>query len=104
KHKFSRNDEKAGYDWFRMFLCRNSDLSVRKSEGVSISRAIGMNPQDVTKYFELLQTILMDHDLIGKPGSIFNMDEPGLQLNNKSEEVIAQKGSKDVSTVTSAEK
>ena len=46
----------------------------------------------------------MDNDLLNKPSSIFNMDEIGLQLNNRPGLVVAQKWSKAVSTVTSAEK
>lgn len=31
------SSEKAGYDWEKMFLIRNSDISLMKSEGVSSS-------------------------------------------------------------------
>lgn len=36
--------------------------------------------------------------------NIFNMDEAGLQLNNRSGQVIAMKGSKAGSSITSIEK
>jgi hypothetical protein len=39
-----------------------------------------------------------------KPGHIFNLDENGLQLNNKPGHVLAKKGSTDVHLLTSAEK
>lgn len=39
-----------------------------------------------------------------KPGNIFNMDESGLQLNNKPGKVLTQKGVKDVHVVTAKEK
>jgi hypothetical protein len=42
--------------------------------------------------------------LFDKPGNIFNVDETGLQLNNKPGQVIAAKGSKNVSSLTSSEK
>lgn len=104
KHTFNRNVEMAGEDWLRSFLRRNSDLSVRKSEGVSLARARGMNKKDVADYFELLGNILEEHNLFDKPGNVFNMDESGLQLNNRPEHVIAAKGSKNVAAVTSGEK
>lgn len=45
-----------------------------------------------------------ENRLIDKPGNIFNMDETGLQLNNKPGKVVALKGSKNVTSVTSGEK
>ena len=103
-HKFNKQTEKAGFDWLRSFLERNRDLSVRKSEGVSLARARGMNRKDVANYFELLENTLQENLLLDKPGSIFNMDETGLQLNNRPEHVIAEKGSKNIAAVTSGEK
>ncbi|KAJ8945536.1 hypothetical protein NQ318_020381 [Aromia moschata] len=67
-----------------------------KAEGVSINRALGMNRKDVDGYFKLLEQIITENSLIGKPGHIFNMDETGLQLNNKPGHVIAKKGSKNI--------
>lgn len=63
-----------------------------------------MNREIVQQYFDLLSTVLRDNDLVEKPGNIFNMDETGLQLNNRPGEVIAEKGSKCVNTITSWEK
>lgn len=104
KHNFDREREKAGYDWLQSFLSRNPDLSVRKSEGVSVNRALGMNKKVVGNYFDLLEKTVVDNNLVGKPGNIFNLDETGLQLNNKAGDVIAARGSKCVSTITSGEK
>ncbi|CAF4927427.1 unnamed protein product [Pieris macdunnoughi] len=78
KHIFNIGSEKAGYDWVHMFLKRNSDISLRKSEGVSYARSQGMNKAEVNAYFEMLERILSDNDLINKPGHIYNMDESGL--------------------------
>ncbi|XP_031328432.1 uncharacterized protein LOC116183027 [Photinus pyralis] len=83
RHKFNQQTGKAGSDWLRSFLQRNHDLSVRKSEGVSLARARGMNRKDVGDYFELLENTLRENNLLDKPGSIFNKDETGLQLNNR---------------------
>jgi hypothetical protein len=48
-----------------------------------------MNREDVNKCFDLLTTTLNEHGLIGKPASIYNVDETGLQLNNKVEKAVA---------------
>lgn len=103
-HKFNKNKKRAGKDWFKAFMKRNTDLSIRKSEGVSLARARAMNRTDVGNYFELLQQVLEQNNLIDKPGSLFNMDETGLQLNNRPEYVVAEKGSKNVAAITSGEK
>lgn len=75
KHTFNREKGLAGYDWLNMFLKRNPDLSVRKAEGVSLARCQGMNKNEVSSYFTLLQNVLEEADIMGKPGHLFNMDE-----------------------------
>ena len=55
KHRFNMSTEKAGYDWVQMFLKRNSDISLRKSEGVSYARSQGINKMEVKAYFEMLE-------------------------------------------------
>lgn len=104
KHKFNNEKGKAGYDWLQLFLSRHPDLSVRKSEGVSLARVQGMNRDEVKEYFNLLSTLMEENDLLNKPGSIFNMDESGLQLNSRPGAVVAEKGSKTVPVITSSEK
>ena len=104
KHKFNCRTEKAGYDWFHSFLSRNPEITIRKSEGVSIARSAAMNKDEVHTYFTMLEKIMEEHDLFNKPGSVFNMDESGLQLNNRPSHVLAEKGSRAVTTLTSTEK
>lgn len=104
KHNFNHELMKAGYDWLSSFLTRNPELSIRQSEGVSIARAKGLNKKTVDNYFQLLGKVITENNLFDKPGHVFNMDETGLQLNNKPGKVIAIKGSKNVTTVTSGEK
>lgn len=103
-HKFNKEKGCAGSDWFRSFFRRHPDLSIRKAEGVSLGRGEGMNRLDVGNYFTLLQEILEQNELFDKPGCIYNVDETGLQLNNRPGHVLAEKGAKDVVTVTSGEK
>lgn len=42
--------------------------------------------------------------MFNKPDSIFNVDETGLQVNNRTGYVVDQKGSKDVHAISSGEK
>lgn len=103
-HKFNKEKAIAGSDWFRSFLRRHPDLCIRKAEGISLGRGEGMNPVDVGNYFKLLQEILEQNEFFNKPGCIYNVDETGLQLNNRPGHVIAAKGATDIVTVTSGEK
>lgn len=104
KHRFNSQVEKAGYDWLSLFLSRHPEVSIRKSEGVSIARTMAMNRKEVEEYFSLLENTLEENNLFGKPANIFNIDETGLQLNSRPGEVLARKGSKAVATVTSTER
>lgn len=102
RHKFKNG--KAGRVWLQSFLRRNPDISVRKAENTSVARAIGMSREIVSKYFTLLQTVLAENELFGKPGHIFNTDETGLQLNTRPEHVLAEIGSKSVPAISPGEK
>ncbi|KAJ0180122.1 hypothetical protein K1T71_004713 [Dendrolimus kikuchii] len=104
KHNFDKETRKAGPHWLQSFLERHSELSVRQAEGLSVARVQGLNRKEVDKMFKLLLQILTKHDLINKPDRIFNIDETGVQLNNKPGKVIATKGAKSVHSVTSGEK
>ncbi|XP_044764486.1 MFS-type transporter clz9-like [Coccinella septempunctata] len=103
-HKYNREKQIAGMDWLQLFLKRNPELSIRKSEGVSQARSMGLNKKNVSDYFSLLQNILIEHNLLDNPGNIVNVDESGLQLNNRPGYVLAAKGSKSVPAITSGEK
>lgn len=104
KHRFNKEKEKAGYGFIRLFLSRHPEISIRKSEGVSLARLTAMNKPEVDAYFNLLESVLMNDGEMLEPSHIFNMDETGVQLNNRPGYVLAAKGSKAVSTVTSTEK
>lgn len=104
KHNFNKETGKAGYDWVKSFLRRNPEVALRKSEGVSLQRAKGMTREEVYNFFDLLESLFQEHDFIRHPNNVFNMDETGLQLNNKPSHVLAMKGSKSVPQLTSAEK
>lgn len=104
KHSFNKDKEEAGYVWLNSFLKRNPEIRTRKAEGVSLARCQALNRSEVNAYFDMLHDLLEKYELFNKPSNIFNMDESGLQLNNRPGHVLAKKGSKAVSTVTSTEK
>lgn len=104
KHNFNKESEMAGPQWLKSFLERNPQIVLRQAEGLSIQRAKGLNRAEVAKFFDLLMTILTENNLLDKPDRIFNMDESGVQLNNKTGKVLAKKGARAVKSLTSGEK
>ncbi|XP_049790235.1 uncharacterized protein LOC126195653 [Schistocerca nitens] len=104
QHNFNKELKKTAYDWLHSFLRRDSNIVVRRAEGVSVARAKGMNKDIVKEYFKLLATVMRENEWFGKPGHVYNMDETGLQLHNKPVSVLAIKGSRNVASVTSGEK
>lgn len=94
----------AGKKWLISFLKRQPDIVVRKAENISTARATGMSREVVQRYFNQLDNILTENSLFDKPANVFNCDETGLQLNTRAGQVLAQKGSKCVASISPAEK
>lgn len=104
KHSFNQETQMAGHQWLQSFLERNDEISIRVAEGLSLARAQGLNKNEVNQFYELLLKVLTENDLLDKPERVYNMDETGIQLNNKPGKVLATKGSRSVKMVTSGEK
>ncbi|CAH2016687.1 unnamed protein product [Acanthoscelides obtectus] len=103
-NKFNQKEGKAGQKWLELCLKRRSEVSIRKSENTSIARALGMSRETVGKYFSDLERIMTEHNFYDKPGHIFDTDETGLQLNTRAGQVLAEKSSKCVPSVSPGEK
>jgi hypothetical protein len=82
KHPWDGEKKIAIVDWFLGFMKRNTNLSLRKHEGLSRARAEGLDKGKVA-YFNLLVTVLEEHDLFDKPHKAYNMDESGFPLSNR---------------------
>jgi hypothetical protein len=66
---------------------------------------IGIDTAEIKFFFALLRKVMEDNNLLNQPGKVSNVDESGLQLNNKgNEKIIAMKGSKTIPQATSGEK
>lgn len=84
------------HDWYNNFMHRwRSELSVRKPELLTLSRALGCNKTAVDAWFNILgykrtQLGLRDH-----PSQIFNCDESGLSANPGMSKIITKRGSKN---------
>lgn len=52
----------ATNDWLKGFMKRHKDLTVRKPENTSLSRATSFNKTNVSTFFEKLSTVLLEYN------------------------------------------
>lgn len=92
-HPFSNS--MAGVGWVNGFMARHPELSVRAPEATSIARATGFNRPQVDRFFGLLRSLYLKHNLQAR--DIYNCDETGLQTSaNRPPKVISVKGKRQV--------
>ena len=103
KHPFNKESGLAGEDWFYGFRARHPELTLRSPEATSIARAQAFNKPNVQNFFSLLTNVLDEKKF--PPHRIFNVDETSVTtVQAKSNKVLAQRGKKQVGTITSAER
>jgi hypothetical protein len=102
EHNFSRETHRAGKDWFKGFIKRHPELSIRKPEATSLARAQAFNRPQVSKYFAVLDETMKTHNI--NPLRVYNMDESGLNTVQSTGKIVAQRGRKQVGAITIAER
>lgn len=103
KHPFCKLTKMAGYNWVNGFLTRNPGLSIRKPEATSLSRIVGFNKTEVTRFFTNLESVIEKYPTISA-NDIYNVDETGISTVQKPCPIIAPKGQKQVGKATSWER
>lgn len=101
-HPFNKDKKIAGADWLYNFRKRNPVLALRAPEPTSIARAAGFNRIQVTKFFNLLSSLMEKHEF--HPHQIYNADETGMNTVPNPRKIIAQKGRKQVGRIVSTER
>lgn len=98
-NKFNRSKKRAGKDWLKLYLKRNSDISKRKVQILNPGRAQKVNKPIVNQHFNEYKKIY--EELIREsPGRLYNMDEKGCRLTIHNQPVVlAEKGAKNVPLV-----
>lgn len=84
----------ASDDWLRGFMSRHKNLTLRKPESTSLSRATSFNKTNVSIFYEKLTNVFKKFNF--PPHMIFNTDETGCSTVTNSPKVIAERGSKQV--------
>ena len=90
--------------WLKSFSRRHPDLTLRVGESVSHARAMGASPENLGRYFDLLEETLVSNGLMDEPCCLYNADETGLCLDANPIKVIGPKGHKHFYSVTSGKK
>ena len=75
-HLFNADKKIGGRTWFRKFLLRNPQLSLRNPEPTSIAKAAGFNKPAVYRFYDVLEATIDKYKLDST--RIFNMDETSL--------------------------
>jgi len=102
KHGFNLESKMAGKEWLRSFMKRNKDLSIRAPEATNISRAVGFYRAQVAIFTNLLKECFQSSKYSAQ--SIWNVDESGITNVHKPCKIVATKGARQVSKITSGER
>jgi DDE superfamily endonuclease len=89
-------NNKPGDDWYMNFMRRwKNELTVRKPELLTLSRALACNRVVVDAWFEVLGNKMSELQLLERPTQIFNCDESGLSTNPGITRILTKRGIKN---------
>jgi len=100
----AKANEMLGEDWWSGFRSRHKNISIRKPEALSVTRAACMNKPAVAKYFSILKKEMIRLGVTDKPHCIYNCDESGLSLVPETVNIVGTRGKRSVHQITSAER
>ena len=82
--------------WWRRFRERQPTLSLRRGDPTAHVRMNAINQETLDNYYDLLEDILTENNLLDNPAQIYNMDESGMPLNPRPPNIVAKRGQKKV--------
>ena len=91
-------------DWLYGFMKRHSDLSLRKPEACSLSRATAFNKHTATAFFDKLRSVYDRNVEFANGTRLFNLDEMFTSTVQKPKNVVTLKRQKQISQVTGSER
>ena len=69
-----------------------SQFSLHQVDSIAHVRMDAISQESISQYFDLLESILKEHQLEDCPGQIYNMDETGMPLDPRPPNIIAKSG------------
>ena len=93
-------NKQAGKDWLTNFLKRNNNISIKTPKSTSMARASAFNSHNLTTFFNNL--LQVQNRLNFEAQNIWNVDETGCTTVQHPNKVLAEKGTRQVGTITSA--
>ena len=97
-------DVHVSHGWWEGFKKRHPELVLRKPEPLSQARAYCAKPEILVRYFQELESTLLNNDIMNCPSLIFNMDESGFPLDPKSPQIVCKRGQQHPSAISSGNK
>ncbi|KAF9420546.1 hypothetical protein HW555_003296 [Spodoptera exigua] len=98
-------DNTPGDGWYKLFLKRHPELSIRTSEAVT-SASSKLSEKQIRNWFKQVEEYLKENDLfniLSDPSRVYNGDETNFILCPKNTKVIALRGTKNVYEVDHAQ-
>lgn len=96
KNPFKNNF--PGNKWYKIFLRRHPEITLRTSEGVTAASA-NVSEADIKSWFKSVESLLKEEnvfDVFQDPQGVFNGDETNFLLGPKKNLVLAPTGTKNV--------
>ncbi|VEN39721.1 unnamed protein product, partial [Callosobruchus maculatus] len=96
-------NDRPGIRWYKNFLKRHPEISVREAESINKTRAL-VTEESVRLWFRNLTSFLENInciDIMEDPTRIFNADESGFTLCPKTGKVLAPRGWKNLYQIKS---
>nr|CAI5818620.1 unnamed protein product [Callosobruchus analis]CAI5818751.1 unnamed protein product [Callosobruchus analis] len=96
-------NDRPGIRWYKNFLKRHPEISIREAEGINRSRSL-VTEEFIRSWFKDLTSFLEKNnwiDVMEDPTRIFNADESGFSLCPKTGKVLAPRGWRNLYQVKS---
>jgi hypothetical protein len=101
-HNFDRSSRQAGKDWLQHFMKRNPEVSLRKSERMSLNRIGEFNEVEVKRFLINLEIPIEIYRF--RENKIYNVDETDVSTVQKPKHVLGPEGQKRVGAAVSCER
>ena len=102
RHCFNTKTQAASTHWYRHFMKRHPELSLRQAEATSIAKAKGFNRESVYEFYDKLKKLIETYGFHATNN--FNMNESGITTVQKPGRVLEKRGKKQVGSLTSGER